>query len=207
MLSSDKGIIPLSALAKSHTEYRLNKALATTTDSSAIEGVVAQSESFWREGLTLLGDTNVTPTAVVNFQFQLTGSLGGNTQSSNVNFEFVFDTFDDYGYSDSVSFFSRDADIFDETLSLLVTFPVATPTPIYISGYLQATAGTGGTEIGSAVADFFGTATLTEVTVPDGLTLVSESGTDYSTNIPEPTTLSLAIVLLMGIAIRPRRRV
>jgi len=116
----------------------------------------------------------------------------------------VYDVFNDFGWSDSVSFFSRDASIYQEMLSLFVTFPVATLTPVYISRYLQTTAGTGSTDIGPAVADFFGTATLTEVIVPDGLAIVSKSGTVDSTIIPEPTTFTLFALGLAGLWQRKR---
>jgi hypothetical protein len=66
---------------------------------------------------------------------------------------------------------------------------------------LFVNADTGGSP-GTASTDFYSTATVTGVTLPDGFTLSSESGTVYG--VPEPSGAILSLVGLIWTIIQRR---
>ena len=63
-----------------------------------------------------------------------------------------------------------------------------------------------GSDEGDSVADFGSTATVTRVRVPDGVSFVSASGTNWNVEVvPEPGPVSLAGASLATLALLKRR--
>lgn len=193
-----------SAIAQTGTRSNSATASARKTTTSGFSS--AGAKSSWTDGLTFAGGTG---RAMMTFVFSLSGSL--SDASATASFEFVFDEGDDTCCSDSFSESFTGPGGAGMTALYDVEFTYGTSDPIIIQAVLQVSSAVSRDITGTSTANFSATAILTEVIVPDGTTITSESGTNYlevlvvPTDIPEPGTLAILVIGLAGLGFARRK--
>ncbi len=179
------------AIATSDTQFRMNHARASANKAVEDGFSQAQARSYWQDEIIVTGWPG--PIARVGFVFTISGSLSApDDADASAAFSFTYDLNDDTCCSDEVSV----GWVYPEQASEEEVFLIAdveVNTLVEVSMELVVTAVVGRGDVGESTADFWSTAILTEVVLPEGATISATSGTDYMAPavVPVPAALWL----------------
>jgi len=190
------------ASAIAQTAYRSNR--ITASAGKDVEDGFSQggATSRWSDGLFFEGGVG---TGFVTFKFMLSGNIEGD---DTVGFNFDFDAEDEYCCSDNVGeVFRGPLSVSGFEISLEAEFTYNSEAngdePIVIEAQLFGSAIVSRGDTGDVTTQFGNSAILVEVILPDGTSVSSTSGTDYSRVIPEPG--ALVLFALGGILLERKR--
>ena len=191
--------------ADASTSYGVNRA-KIFSDGGTIENPYDQGRavSYWGDMITIIGGTG---TGQVTFGEHVHGTLGPNTFGGiDMGIDYLgFGIDPEVGVGGQVYQWNNPV-VYDQQIGFNYTFTYGTPFLLWGKIDLMNV-----NNWNSAFnADFSNTAILDTVILPDGATLISQSGTTYPVQLnavpePEPYGMMLAGIGLMGFIIRRRR--
>ncbi len=209
------GANSVSANAISFADFGTNSA-STDATGSTFSSAGAYASSSWVDEFIISGGSGV---GTALFGFSLDGTLSATGQSGS-GYTFVVE----YDPADVTSIGTQPVvSIWDATSGGTITvdytasgsgllwgsFDFTYGESFFFNSYLNTSSWAGNYGgAGASYADFYSTAELSEIELPQGASLTSTSGTDYTgsqSTVPEPSTLLLLGAGIGGFAFIRRR--
>ena len=193
-----------AAEARAAADFGASGASAVSTSASSAESNQASAEAGWEDLFVVQGGTPGEFDSLT-IGITITGTLDASEGFDSAQVNYLLDQ----GQSrpdDDIIVFRRPQYQEPEFVSYTVYGDVDF---IYgewfrLRGWLSVVA-QAGPDAGSGSANFFGTATFSHLTLPDGTELESESGNEYPVPEPEASALAASALLALGFLARRRR--